>query len=208
MRRKHMSGVLTVGLVAVVGWTLTTSLANADILVYEGFNYTPVNDRVGGAVHGKNGGVGWGGAWVDGTAGLPGEAFVFDRRGNPEDLYDGVYGGGYPDWDGASTNIPSTPNYSGCSDWSNSGGNQSYTHSYRALAQSADAMAGADNVLWVSMVVHFSNNGFSTVPGLALTDGGYLIDRSEVLQANGSTGDAIGIGHWKKWVAGDVNPLI
>jgi hypothetical protein len=182
-----------------------------ELLVYEPFDYTPTNSQAGGALAGKDGGIGFGGIWLDGTAGIGGEAFVYDSNGNDTNLYYNSVPGDLPNvtgptWDGITTNVPRAGGYAGLSPWSNNGANQQYTGSYRPLAHSAGQLAGADNILLLSAIVHFPNNGFNNVPGIALTDGGYLINRAESL----TTGDAIGIvgGTWFGGAVGDVCPVV
>ena len=169
-----------------------TGTLQADLLVYEGFEYTPnLGDPVAGALNGKNGGTGFGGAWEDMTSGSNnGEGFIYDSAGNTNGT-----NGGKPDWDGVVNNLLTAGGYVGLSPYSDDQ-TEDRNNARRALAQSAGEMAGADGVLWMSMAVHFEDNRFNFSPGLMFTDGGGFSERVRDITDN-STG--IGIGHGSAW---------
>ena len=75
------------------------SVSHGELLVYEPFDYQPHNHEIHGRLEGRNGGRGFAKPWKD-TAGSAGYAFIYDQRGNPEDLYGGEWGEGGPAWDG------------------------------------------------------------------------------------------------------------
>jgi hypothetical protein len=182
--------------------------SSADLLVYEPFNYAPVNDEVNGRLAGKSGGIGWGAAWVDSAD--SGFAFIYDSQGNPVDLYGGTFGLGDPNWDGVINNLPRLGSYVGLSDWSSEPLGQSRLNAYRRLAQSAGTMA-ADNggVLWLSMGVHFANNGFFVTPTMMLTtEDSYLQERGRTLSGSGAgLGTALGNDFNNGTLTKDLNPL-
>jgi hypothetical protein len=202
MKKPHPSACM---LALVLG---TLPAAHAELLVYEPFNYTPVNHEVDGRLAGKNGGLGWGGAWSDSpnTVATADFAFAYDTRGNPASLYGGTVNTAQPNWDGVVSHVPTLGGYVGLSDWCNAAGpNQGRINSHRTLAQSAGAMAATNGgVLWLSMVAHFPNLAFNGRPGLALTDGGYFNDRTQGL----SSGNGIGIGNGWAWSTLDVTAAI
>jgi alpha-galactosidase len=144
---------------------LTTALAaHAELLVYEPFDYQPHNHETAGRLEDRNGGLGFAEAWQD-TPGAEGHAFIYDSRGNPEDLYDGDWGEGGPAWDGKVDNLPTQGGYMGISDWDRGGS----PHSTRKLARSAGDMARPNGgVLWMSAVFHMPNHAFFAPVGLAL----------------------------------------
>lgn len=89
----------TEGQVSSATISINVSAAGIQLYAYEGFDYTPVNSQTEGRLAGKNGGTGWGGAWLDSTSGSSGgEAFVYDSLGNTDTLYGGTYGVGLPNW--------------------------------------------------------------------------------------------------------------
>lgn len=162
------------------------------MLVYEPFDYAPdLSDAVAGAQNGKNGGLGFSGAWEDMTAGSNnGEGFIYGSSGNTNGT-----NGGLPGWDGVVDNLPTSGGYVGLSPFANDA-TEDRNNARRQLAQSAGAMAGADGILWVSMAVHFRDNRFNFSPGLMFTDGGGFSERVRDI-TDGSTG--IGIGHGSAW---------
>lgn len=164
---------------------LFTSGAFAELLVYEPFDYpVDLSDSVAGALEGKEGGLGFGGAWEDmlsgSNAGIP---FLYGFDGNTEGTNDGN-----PTWDGVVDNVETVGAYVGLSPFSNDQ-LEDRINARRELAQSAGEMAGADGVLWASMVVHFEDNRFFFAPALALTDGGGFQERVVSL-----TDDSNGLG--------------
>ena len=167
---------------------LTT--ARAELLVYEPFDYQTHNDEVFGRLEGRNGGKGFAGPWQD-TDGRDndGHAFVFDDRGNPEDLYGGGWGQGKPTWDGKVDKLPTMGNYVGGSDWNGSGDR---INSHRKLARSAGEMADG-GVLWLSAVWHFPEQSYFAPVAIALTskEGG-IQGRGHVIT---NQGDGIGVGN-------------
>ena len=178
--------------------SISVNAAGIELYAYEGFDYAPVNDAVAGRLAGKNGGTGWGGAWLDSTSGSNGgEAFVYDSQGNPEALYGGAYGVGLPNWNGVVNNLPTTGGYAGLSDWSNQGGGADRLNSHRPLAQSAGAMAASNNgVLWLSAVWHFQDNDYYAPVGIALTSGGNFEERAKtVSNSPAGKGNAMGVGN-------------
>jgi len=146
--------------------------------VFEPFDYT-INDPLTG----QNGGTGFSGAWADGDD-FPGTAAVYDATSMPVDT-----GNGTLDWDGVVDHLPAqTGGFMGQME---QGGHDKW-EMYRPLTQSAGAMAGADNVLWASFVLHHPN-GEHVAFALA-TD--VLDDRGKKLHTSGSfgSGDGNGIG--------------
>jgi len=147
--------------------------SDAALLVYEPFDY-PINleDAVEGALNGKEGAIGFSGPWEDMTSGSnAGIPFLFDSAGNTEET-----NGIKPDWDGVFDNLEQVGGYVGLSPFSNDV-QEDRINARRPLAQSAGEMAGADGVLWMSMVVHFEDSRFVFAPALALSDGGGFQER-------------------------------
>lgn len=163
-----------------------------ELLVYEPFDYQPHNDEVLGRLEGRNGGLGFAEAWRDtDDGGAPSHAFIYDKRGNAEDLYDGAWGQGNPSWDGVVDNLPTMGGYVGHSDWNNAG---DALHSTRKLSQSAGAMARKNGgVLWLSVVWHLPSQSFFAPAGIALASNG-LGFRERAVAMNGKA-DAIGVGN-------------
>ena len=184
--------------------TLTAS--HGELLVYEPFDYKPINDETYGRVAGRNGGLGFSAPWQDTQGpGSDGEAFIYDSRGNPKDLYGGTWGEGKVDWDGMVDNLPTMGGYAAISDWSS----WDRLNSTRKLARSAGEMSKANRgVLWLSAVYHFPDSGFFAPVGLALTsDDGGLVERSTRITNNGN---AIGVGNGTKFRNGmkRLNPMV
>lgn len=182
----------------------TVAISHGDLLVYEPFDYKPHNDEIAGRLEGRNGGLGFAEAWKD-TASANGYAFVYDQRGNPEDLYEGGWGAGNPSWDGVVDNLPTMGGYVGQSDWDRGGS----PHSTRKLARSAGEMAnGNGGVLWMSAVWHMPNQSFFAPVGLALAsnDNGF---KDRAIAFDGKT-DAIGAGNGRHFRDGRkrLNPVI
>lgn len=181
--------------------------AHAELLVYEPFDYAPINDEVFGQLAGRNGGLGFSGPWQDCTGrGNDGAAYVYDQRGNPEALYGGSWGGGKPDWDGVVDNLPTMGGYVGMSDWLGVGDS---LNSKRKLAMSAGAMAARNRgVLWLSAVWHFPEGSYFAPVGIALTsnDSGF-VERATSIS---DQGNGIGTGNGKKMRDGRMrlNPVI
>lgn len=174
-----------------------------DLLVYEPFDYKPYNNEIQGRLEGRNGGLGFAEAWKD-IAGERGYAFIYDKRGNAEDLYDGKWGEGNPSWDGVVDNLPTMGGYVGMSDWERTGG----IHSTRKLSQSAGAMAKANGgVLWLSSVWHLPNQSFFMPIGIALASNGSGFKERAIIIYD--KGDAIGVGNGKLMrKRGKLNPMI
>ena len=169
------------------------SVCHGELLVYEPFDYQPHNDEVHGRLEGRNGGLGFVEAWKD-TAGSAGYAFIYDQRGNPEDLYAGDWGQGQPDWDGVVDNLPTMGGYMSNSDWDRTGS----PHSTRKLARSAGAMAKNNGgVLWLSAVFHMPNQSFFAPVGIALaSDESGFKDRAIAMDGKA---DAIGVGNGRNF---------
>jgi hypothetical protein len=168
---------------------VSAPICQADLLVYEPFDYQVHNHEIQGRLEGRNGGKGFASPWKD-TAGSAGYAFIYDQRGNPEDLYAGEWGEGGPAWDGVVDNLPTMGGYMGNSDWDRGGS----PHSTRKLARSAGAMA-KDNkgVLWLSAVFHMPNQSFFAPVGIALAsdESGF---KERAISMDGKA-DAIGAGN-------------
>ncbi len=190
-------------------FAVTTDTALEPWLVaYEPFDYAPVDDQVNGSLAGKNGGVGFGGPWLDSTSGSNGgEAFVYDSSGSAG--FSGLYQVGNLTWDGVVDNLPNVGGYVGLSTWSNTALGQDRFNSHRPLAASAAEMAGEDGILWLSMVFHYPDNGYAGHPGIALTSGGNFEERAKFISNSSGGGNAIGIGNGSLnlWPATDVNTL-
>ncbi len=171
--------------------TILTTIASChgELLVYEPFDYQAHNHEIQGRLEGRNGGKGFAAPWKD-TAGSAGYAFIYDSRGNPEDLYGGDWGEGGPAWDGVVDNLPTMGGYMGNSDWDRGGS----PHSTRKLARSAGAMAkDSGGVLWLSAVVHLPNQSFFAPVGIALaSDESGFKDRAIAMDGKA---DAIGAGN-------------
>lgn len=183
--------------------------AHAQLLVYEPFDYAPVNDPVAGRLDSKGGGIGFGGAWIDSSGDNLGFAFIYDSRGNPEALYGGTFGGGQPNWDGVVNNLPTRGGYAGLSDWSNQGSaNEDKWNAHRALERSAGELAGDNGILWLSAVWHWPGSAFQNRPGIALTNGSHFgTARSEALTSNGF-GIGVGNGNVGGWPSAVLNPTV
>jgi hypothetical protein len=176
-------------------------VAEAELLVYEPFDYATVNDAVFGRLTGRNGGLGFRGAWQGDDAG---NAFVYDKQGNPPDLYNGLWGEGSPAWDGVVDNLPTLGGYVGLSDWwrdTPAGGDQ--LNAVRPLAKSAGEMAAKNGgVLWLSAVWHYRDNGFFAPVGIAFTSGGSFVERARDLT---KSSQAIGVGNGNDIRQGELN---
>ncbi len=174
---------------AVLG---TLVSAYGDLVVYEPFDYAPVNDETFGQLAGRSGGLGFSAAWKDSTGrGNEGEAFIYDQQGNPEELYGGDWGKGLPNWDGVVDNLQTMGGHVGVSDWSGWGDRMNAS---RKLAKSAGEMAAKnDGVLWLSAVWHFPEGSYFAPVGIALTsDNGGFIERAVSVSNNAN---AIGVGN-------------
>ncbi|QTN32330.1 Ig-like domain-containing protein [Akkermansiaceae bacterium] len=171
----------------------TIAICPGELLVYEPFDYKPHNDEIAGRLESRNGGLGFGEGWKD-TTGAEGFAFVYDQRGNPEDLYAGDWGAGEPAWDGVVDNLPTMGGYVGISDWDRTGA----PHSTRKLARSAGEMAkGNGGVLWLSAVWHMPNQSFFPPVGIALaSDESGFKDRAIAMDGQA---DAIGAGNGRNF---------
>jgi hypothetical protein len=179
------------------------TIGRADLLLYEPFDYQTYNHETMGRLEGRNGGLGFAGPWKD-VGGENGYAFIYDQRGNPEDLYDGGWGENDPGWDGVVDNIPTLGGYVGMSDWDRTGG----IHSSRKLAESAGALARKNGgVLWMSAVWHLPNQSFFAPVGLALASkGGGFKERAVAIN---DQGDAIGVGNGRNFRKMEkLNPVI
>lgn len=189
---------------ALLSLLSTAAVCTGELLVYEPFDYQPINHEVMGRLDGRNGGLGFSAPWKD-TASEVGHAFIYDKRGNPADLYGGAWGGGKPNWDGVVDNLPTMGGYVGNSDW-NIGGDR--LNSTRKLARSAGAMAKeSGGVLWVSAVWHLPAQQFFAPVGIALAsdDSGF---KERVVALNGKT-NAIGVGNGKNFRARKtLNPMV
>ncbi|HNQ89803.1 MAG TPA: Ig-like domain-containing protein [Verrucomicrobiota bacterium] len=190
--------------------SLAPPVSHAELLVYEPFNYAPVNDEVNGRLEGKNGGLGWGDAWIDSVENSGGYSFIYDSRGNAPGLYGGAYGTGQPNWDGMINNLAQIGHYAGLSSWSSQAANNGRLNAYRRLARSAGAMAANNGgVLWLGMGVHFPNNAFFITPTVMLTTtDSYLTERGRWLSGGGSgVGTALGEDFNNAALTKDLNPL-
>jgi alpha-galactosidase len=176
-------------LAAALLYLTTIAVGHGELLVYEPFDYQPHDHEVMGRLEGRHGGLGFAEAWKD-TAGSPGYAFIYDQRGNSEDLYGGDWGNGQPAWDGVVDNLPTMGGYIGCSDWDQSGS----IHATRKLARSAGAMAKPNGgVLWLSAACHMPNQSFFAPVGIALaSDASGFKDRALAMDGKA---DAIGVGN-------------
>lgn len=171
----------------------TLATTHAELLVYEPFDYQPHNHEIQGRLEGRNGGKGFAAPWKD-TASSEGYAFIYDSRGNPEDLYGGEWGEGGPAWDGVVDNLPTMGGYMGNSDWDRT----SSPHSTRKLAQSAGTMAKKNGgVLWLSAVMHMPNQAFFAPVGIAFAsdESGF---KERALAMDGKA-DAIGAGNGRNF---------
>ncbi|MFK7851867.1 MAG: sialate O-acetylesterase [Akkermansiaceae bacterium] len=182
----------------------TVTICQGELLVYEPFDYKPINDEIAGRLEARNGGLGFAEAWKD-TAGASGYAFIYDQRGNPENIYDGGWGESQPGWDGVVDNLPTMGGYVGISDWDRGGA----PHSTRKLARSAGEMSkGNGGVLWMSAVWHMPNQSFFAPVGLALaSDESGFKDRAIAMDGEA---DAIGAGNGRNFRDGRkrLNPVI
>jgi hypothetical protein len=111
--------------------------------VYEPFDYP-----IGGQLAGMNGGIGLSGVWNDGHDWGGGTASVYDVTSMPI-----VFGYGSLNWDGVVNNLPpQTGGFMGLTSPTIVPGDS--WEVWRPLAQDAGTMAGDDNVLWASFVLH------------------------------------------------------
>jgi len=61
----------------------TFTPTHGELLVYEPFDYKPINDETFGRLDGRNGGLGFAAPWQDtGGAGNVGEAFILASQSN------------------------------------------------------------------------------------------------------------------------------
>jgi Carbohydrate esterase, sialic acid-specific acetylesterase len=193
--RKQTYKALYANVLVLLG---AATAAQGELLVYEPFDYQPVNHEIHGRLEGRNGGRGFAKPWKDsaGASSTAGYAFIYDQRGNPEKLYAGGWGEGKPNWDGVVDNLPTLGGYAGSSDWDLGG--TSSLHSTRKLARSAGEMAKANSgVLWLSAVWHMPSQQFFAPVGIALAsnEGGFI----ERAISMGDKADAIGVGNGRKF---------
>ena len=142
----------------VVAVIFAGGAAEAELLVYEGFDYDV------GPLTGQNGGTGFSSSWQysDWSAA---KGKVWDETTNV------VYDNRTLNWDGAVNNVPTSPatgaRYAGAE---NAGGS-SDVRIKRTLSSSAADLAGADGVLWMSAVYHFPDRGYGAGINIGLGNG-------------------------------------
>jgi hypothetical protein len=167
-------------LAAAVAILMTAGTAHADLLAYEGFDY-PVGSDINTPL---NGGFGFAGAWEAGQQG--GVVTVYDAA-SAVGVVNGNAGGEI-EWDGVVENVPTTPTPNRYVSTGTSGADRITAD--RVLSQSAGALAGADNVLWASVVWHQQGSNYGRHVGFSLgTDG--QANRSVNIASNGT---GIGVG--------------
>ena len=175
MRRTNKFFLLALSAVAAL-----TLSSRATLLVYEPFDYAT------GALTGQNGGTGFASAWQH-YGGNKGKVWW------PNSIDTNAGGNS---WDGAVANIPTS---SALGEYRFAGGDETvgaYNRDiYRALSSSAGAMAGGDNVLWMSVV---ALNGSGGSFGLGLGDG-YTRDRGRNWEA-GMTNFIGWAGYTTTWI--------
>jgi hypothetical protein len=165
----------------LVGGLLACS-AQAATLVYEGFADYTEGDNV---VDGLNGGFGFASAWEVGQQG--GNPTVYDETAATD--IDGTSGGELS-WDGVYSNPAVTTSPAVGSRFLGGDANRDRLNADRVLSQSAGDLAGADNVLWASIVWYQTGSNYGRQVGFTLgTDG--LANRA--VDIDGS-GDGIGVG--------------
>jgi hypothetical protein len=177
--KTQLTTLVAVGLLAAAGHAAT--------LVYEGFDYTPGSD----VNTPLNGGMGFlaNSSWTPGQQG--GVITVYDAASAVGVTNSNA--GGEIEWDGVVDNLPTSPastanRYIGTSPTTVSGTDR--ITAQRVLSQSAGALAGADNILWASIVWHQQGSNYGRHVGFALgTDD--LANRSVNID---SGGDGIGVG--------------
>ncbi|PXA04418.1 hypothetical protein DDZ13_07760 [Coraliomargarita sinensis] len=163
-----------------------TTESQSDLYVHEPFDY-PV-----GPLAGASGGVGLSGAWADGPE--SGTASVYDETTavTPVDT-----GYGTLSWDGVLNNLPDTQ--TGTANFVGGTANDGDKwESYRPLALDAGTLAGADGVLWASMLWHKGSYSFGQHGALALTTDSFK-SRSTALDTSGSYGSGAGDGLGLAW---------
>lgn len=187
-RHPMFKPTLCLTLVAMCGVTVS----RGELLVYEPFDYAVENDPNLGHLTGRKGGLGFSGPWKADADGS--KAFIYDKRGNPDALFGGMWGRNQPNWDGVVDNLPTLGGYVGVSDWWGDTANGEQMNSHRTLAKSAGEMAAKNGgVLWLSAVWHLTDTAYFTPVGIALTSNdGTFVERARTISRNG---DAIGVGN-------------
>ncbi|MFN3166080.1 MAG: hypothetical protein ACE37H_03345 [Phycisphaeraceae bacterium] len=167
---------LTRSLISAAAAAMATA-CHAELLVYEGFQYTP-----GSTVDSPlSGGLGFAGPWQRTEQATDDTAVVRDSTG---------------DWDGAFNN-PGVVIGDGGTYVDGSPGDDRL-RIQRPLSHSAGELAGDDNVLWASFILRQNGSNFGRHIGFALgTDG--LRNRSLSVSTDpafggSGAGDAIGVG--------------
>jgi hypothetical protein len=152
--------------------------------VYDGFNYTPGQNAVDNSF---NGGFGWTEAWRRAEEGSNDK--ITATTGAP----------GTGNLDGQFNNIAVTTSPTGSGNvYIDGGTGDDRLTANRVLSQSAGALAGADDVLWASIIWTMNGSNFGRQVGFTLgTDG--LRNRSQNISTNttwggSGAGDAIGVG--------------
>jgi hypothetical protein len=155
----------------------------ADLLVYEPFDY-----NAGSTIDSPlNGGMGFANAWIRAEEGSNDTITVTTGAPGSGNL-DGVF-------DNAA--VTTTPTGSGNLYIDGASGDDRITAN-RVLSQSAGALAGADKVLWASILWTMNGNNYGRQVGFTLgTDG--LKNRSQNISTNATwggsgDGDAMGVG--------------
>ena len=133
-------------------------VVQAALLVYEPFDYAK------GSLTGKNGGSGFSSGWQ--TTGTGADATIWGANAYATNV-------NAADWDGQVDNVPLS---SASNEYRFVGGQMNNTayniDIYRTLSSSAGAMAGGDNILWMSAVIHLDNRGGGSGINIGLGDGG------------------------------------
>ena len=156
--------------------------AHADLLAYEGFADYTEGDTVNG---GLNGGFGFAGAWTVGQQG--GNPTVYDESAAVDT--DGTNGGELT-WDGVFTNPAVNTSPNGSSRFLGQGpGTADRITADRVLSSSAGALAGGDNTLWASYILHMTGTNFGRHVGFSLGSDG-MSNRSQNL----GSGEGLGVG--------------
>ena len=186
----------------VLAVLVLTGAAQANLLVYEPFDYdagSDINTPL-------EGGDGFAEAWSPGQQG--GIPTIYDETA--ETVINNNSGGELT-WNGVVDNVPTLPSVgsrfiaSGPSPPDNS----DRLTAQRVLSQSAGALAGDDNVLWASVIWHMEGSNYGRQVGFTLgTDG--LANRSTTCDTSGNfgagIGDAIGVGG--AFNSGQVTPVV
>jgi hypothetical protein len=169
--------------------SITVAVANWDLLLHEGFDYSPSGPN---GLHGKSGGTGFaaGSSW---TADANNETATHGF-----DLLDGTPAATNPaPWSGVLSSVPQTGNFAGSALYANA---PDHLWAHRALGPAVTNEIANGTTLWMSYAIaatHFNNRAsFAIGAGRLLEDRGALASGEAIGIGNG-TGAGFGAAYWK-----------